>query len=108
MTCVLILSLVQQTLRVETAGVQAMATRWAISAGNLNETVAPTDLGLSCQPSATAVDAAHSEVAAFTAELVTRVGACAAHVTEADARYLANESRSADRLASVANPVISV
>jgi hypothetical protein len=46
------LSLVQQTLRVDTAGVQAMATRWGASAGDLNA-AAPSaaELGLSCQPS---------------------------------------------------------
>ncbi|MGA9611589.1 MAG: hypothetical protein WBS15_08655, partial [Mycobacterium sp.] len=40
---------VEQTLRVDTAGVQAMATRWSASVGDLNEAVAPTGLGLSCR-----------------------------------------------------------
>ena len=58
----------------DTAGVQAMATRWSASVGDLNETVAPTGLGLSCQTSAAAVHAAHVDVAAFTAGLASRVG----------------------------------
>ncbi|CAM3301459.1 hypothetical protein MYCO108962_13180 [Mycobacterium colombiense] len=101
-------SLVQETLRVNTVGVHAMATRWATSADDLNATVSPTNLGFSWQPSATAVNAAHAEVTAFTATLAARVGSTATHVSEADIRYLANETRSAHQLASVAQPVTSV
>ena len=95
-------------LRVDTAGVQAMAVRWGASVGDLNETVAPAGLGLSCQVSAAAVKAAHIDVAAFTAGLAARVGVRATAVAQADTRYLAQEAASASELAAVAPPVISV
>jgi hypothetical protein len=57
------LRLMERQLRVDTAGVHAMATRWGAAAGDLHEVVAPTGLGLSCQTSAAAVDAAHAAVA---------------------------------------------
>jgi len=63
-----------QQLRVDTAGLQAMATRWDASAGELNESVAPARLGLSFQASAAAVNAAHADITAFTTALATRVG----------------------------------
>ena len=81
-----------QLLRVDTAGVRAMATRWVASVGELNATVAPAGIGLSCQASAAAVNAAHADIMAFTAALAARVGTRATHVAEADARYLANEA----------------
>ena len=99
---------VQQTLRVDTAGVQAMAARWGASVGDLNETVAPAGLGLSCQVSVAAVHAAHVDVAAFTAGLAARVGVHATGVAEADTRYIAAEAASATDLAGVAQPVTSV
>jgi hypothetical protein len=97
-----------QTVRVDTAGVQAMATRWGASVGELGATVAPAEQGLSCQPSAAAVAIAHADVMAFTAGLAARVGTRAAHVTEADAGYLANEAASAEEMAVVAPRVTGV
>jgi hypothetical protein len=97
-----------QQLRVDSAGLQAMAGRWGASVGELNATVAPTGLGSSCQTSAAAVDAAHADVTAFTAALATRVGTRATHVAEADTRYLAGEAESANALAAVAHPVTRV
>ena len=73
-----------QQLRVDTAGLQAMAGRWAASVGDLNEAVAPWGMGLSCQASAAAVNAAHDDIATFTAALATRVVIRATHVAEAD------------------------
>jgi hypothetical protein len=98
---------VAQTLRVNTAGVQAMATGWGASAGELNSTVAPAGLGLSCHVSAAAVDAAHIDVAAFTAGLAARVGGRATGVADVDAGYVAQEAVSATALAAVAPPLIS-
>jgi hypothetical protein len=98
----------QQTLRVDTAGVQAMAARWGASVGDLNETIAPAGLGLSCQVSAAATNAAHVDVAAFTAGLAARVGVHATAVTQADTCYLAQEAASATELAAVAPPLISL
>jgi hypothetical protein len=99
---------VQQTLRVDTAGVQAMAMRWGASVGELIEAVAPAGLGLSCQVSAVATNAAHVDVEAFTAGLAARVGARATGVAQADNCYIAQEAASATELAAVVQPVISV
>jgi hypothetical protein len=98
---------VEQELRVDTAGVHAMARRWGASVGDLNETAAPTGLGLSCQTSAAAVDAAHVDVAAFTAGLAARVGERASGVVQADTSYLAQEASSTAAVASVFQPTIS-
>jgi hypothetical protein len=85
-----------------------MATRWGASVGELNATVAPARLGLSCQASATAVNAAHADVTAFTAALATQVESRATHVAEADTLYIANEAASTTELAGVAPSVIGV
>jgi hypothetical protein len=98
----------RQLLRVDTAGVQAMATRWGASVGELSETVAAVGLGLSCQASAAAVNAAHDDIATFTAALATRVATRATHVAEADAGYLVNEAGSANEMAAVLHPVSTV
>ncbi len=95
----------QQQLHVDTAGVQAMASRWGASVDELTAAVAPAGRGLSCQASAAAVNAAQADVTAFTAALAARVGIRAAHVADADSRYIANEVDSADQLAAVAHPV---
>jgi hypothetical protein len=92
-------------LCVDTAGVQTMGSRWAVSVGGLSETVAPAGLGLSWQASAAAVNAAHADITAFTAALVTRVGTRATHIAQANTRYIANEADSANKLATVAHPV---
>jgi hypothetical protein len=93
---------VQQMLRVDTAGVQAMAVRWGASAGDLGETTAPAGLGLSCQVSAAAVDAAHVDVAAFASGLAARVGVHASGIAGVDTCYVAQEAASATALAAVA------
>ncbi|MDT5259289.1 MAG: hypothetical protein QOD10_4369 [Mycobacterium sp.] len=97
-----------QLLRVDTSGVQAMAARWGASVSELNTVAAPSGLGLSYQASAAAVDAAHADIATFTAALSTRVGTRATHVPEADSRYVANEADSADEMTAVADRVIGV
>jgi hypothetical protein len=98
----------QQQLCVDTAAVPAMASRWGASAKELTATAAPAGLGLSCQASAAAVDAAHADITAFTAVLAGRVSVRADHVAEADNRYLTNEADSANELVAVARPVIGV
>lgn len=106
--CLPKLSLMQQTLRVDTAGVQAMAARWGASVEGLNATVAPAGRGLSCQTSAAAVNAAHIDVTAFTAGLATQMGAHVTGVAQANTSYLAEETDSATKLGAVAHPVTSV
>ncbi len=97
-----------QDVRVDTAGLPAMAGRWAASAGELSATAAPAGLGLSCQPSAAAVNAAHAGITAFTAGLAARVGTHSIHVGEANASYLANEADAASEIKAVAPRVIGV
>ncbi|MEB3983513.1 hypothetical protein OQ968_19865 [Mycobacterium sp. 663a-19] len=97
-----------QELRVDTAGLPAMAGRWAASAEELDQAAAPAGLGLSCQASAAAVNVAHADVTAFTAALAARVGTHSPHVGEANAGYLANEAQSADEMEAVAPPVTGV
>jgi hypothetical protein len=98
---------VGQELQVDTADVHAMVTRWGVSVGDLNETVAPTSLGLSCQTSAAAVNAAHVDVAAFTDGLAARVGHRASGVVRADLSYLFQEAASTATVAAVFQPMIS-
>jgi hypothetical protein len=97
----------EQELRVDTASVHAMAARWDASVGDLHETVASTGLGLSCQTSAAAVDAAHVDVTAFTAGLATRIGERASGVVQADLSYLFQEAASTAAVAAVFQPMIS-
>lgn len=98
----------QQQLRVDTVGVQAMASSWGASADELGGTMAPAGPSLSRQASVTAVNAAHADITAFTAALATRVGGRATHVAEADTRYIANEADSSKKLAAVGDPVTGV
>lgn len=99
---------VRQTLRVNTDGLRAMAARWGDSVGTFDETVAPAGLGLSCQVSAAAVNAAHVDVAEFTGGLAARVGVRATRVAQADTWYLAEEAVSSAVLAAVAPSVTRV
>ena len=94
----------QQKLGVDTAGVQAMASSWGACVGELQALTAPAGVGLSSQPSAIAVNAAHAEVTAFTEALAARVDTRAAHVAYADGRYIANETQSANELTTVVRP----
>ncbi|MDP7702998.1 hypothetical protein [Mycobacterium sp. TY815] len=75
---------------------------------DLNETTAPTRLGLSCQASAAAVSGAYGDVTALSAALAARVNLRASYVAEAETGYLANEAASANMLAAVAPPTIRV
>lgn len=102
------LPLVGQTMRADTAGIQAMATRWAALMDGLNDTLATTGLGSSWQPSAAAVNGAQVDVAAFTAGLAAQVSARIAGVGQAETGYVANEAESATDLAAVGQSVISV
>lgn len=97
-----------QPLRVNAAGLQAVAARWAASASELDASAAPVGLGLSCQASAVAVSAAHADVAAFTAALAGRIGIRASHVRQADAGYRANEAEAASAMAAVMPPLTGV
>jgi hypothetical protein len=92
---------VEQVLRVDTAGVHAMVARWGTHVDELGEVVAPTGLGLSCQTSAAAVEAAHGDVAAFTAGLASRVGERAAGVVQDATSYLSQEAASTAAVAAI-------
>ncbi|MCV7102254.1 hypothetical protein [Mycobacterium palustre] len=90
-----------QLLRVDAAGLQGMAGRWAVSVNELTRTEVSTGPGFSCQASAAAVTAAHTEVSGFTAALATRVETHATHVGEADVGYRANEADAANAMAAL-------
>jgi hypothetical protein len=96
---------VVEKLRVDTAAVWGMAGRWSGLAGELAEGSPPAGSGLSCQPSAAAVHAAHAAIARYERALVARMHAGSTHVAEADTRYVANEVRSVCELAAVADAV---
>jgi hypothetical protein len=87
-----------QQLRVATAALLAMTVSWGTSAGALTETAAPAKLALSSPPSAAAVNAAHANVAIFTADPANRVDMRAHHVADTDTRYIAHESHSVEEL----------
>jgi hypothetical protein len=87
-----------QQLRVATAALRAMVVSWGTSAGTLIETAPPAKLALSSQPSAAAVNAAHANVAIFTADLANRVDMRAQHVADADTHYIVHESHSVEEL----------
>jgi hypothetical protein len=92
---------VVEKMRVDTAALRGMAVRWSGLAGELPGGSPPAALGLSYQPSATAVHGAHAAIARYEASLVTRAHAGATHVAEADSRYVANEAHSVRELAAV-------
>lgn len=97
-----------QLLRVDIADVRAMAARWAASVGELDATGAPEIAGLSCQASAAAVDAAHTDVSTFLASLAARVGTHSTNVGVAGAGYLANEVDAVGQMTAVAPRVLGV
>lgn len=99
----------ESALRVDTARVQVMASRWQALAGDLTCGGEPgLGLGLSCQPSEAAMKSGHADVAAGTAVLAGRLLSGAARVAAADRGYTANEGDSAARLAAVVDSVIVV
>jgi hypothetical protein len=96
-------------LRVDSAGIQVMAGRWQALAGDLGAGSRPgADLGLSCQPSAAAMNAGHADVMAGTAVLAARLLAGTTRVAAANAGYAANEADAAATLGAVAEPVMVV
>ncbi len=90
-----------EQLRANTAAVQTMASGWHGLVSELNGSAPPAQLGLSCQPSAAVVVAAHAGAAAFVHALATQVRDRATQVVEAGRSYLANEASSADELGAV-------
>jgi hypothetical protein len=99
---------VVEKLRVDTAALRGMASRWGGLAGEITEGSRPAGSGLSCQASAAAVHAAHAAIAKYERALVARMHAGAIHVADADSRYGANEANSVRELIAVADPVRDV
>lgn len=97
-----------QVVRVDTAGLQAMAARWTASADELQASTVPPCAGLSCQASSAAVNVAHADVMAFKVALAGRVQTHATRVTEADNRYMSNEAGSSDEMTAVARSMSAV
>jgi hypothetical protein len=99
----------ESPLRVDTAGLQAIASRWRAFTGDPNRGGESGGVpGLPCQPSAAAMKAGNATVRAGTAVLAGRLLAGAARVAEADKRYTAAEADSAALLAAVADPEIGI
>lgn len=73
----------ESALRVDTAGLQAIASRWRAFTGDLNgggeSGLVP---GLLCQPTAAAMNAGHADVTAGTAVLAGRLLAGVARVVK--------------------------
>ncbi|ETZ98951.1 hypothetical protein I547_5878 [Mycobacterium kansasii 824] len=96
----------QQDLRVDSGGLQTMATRWGAAAGELNATAAPTGRVCRVKP-ALSRSTAPTPMSRRSRRRSPPLAICrAAHVVEADTRYVANETDSANMLAAVASPVI--
>ena len=99
----------EAALRVDTAGLHAIASRWRAFTGDLNgggeSGLVP---GLPCQPTAAAMNAGHADVTAGTAVLAGRLLAGVARVVEADRGYTANEADSAAMLSLVADSEIGI
>jgi hypothetical protein len=99
----------ESALRVDTAGLHAIASRWRAFTGDLNgggeSGLVP---GLPCQPTAAAMNAGHADVTAGTAVLAGRLLAGVARVVEADRGYTANEADSAAMLSLVAESEIGI
>jgi hypothetical protein len=92
-----------QELRVDTAAVRAMASRWIASASELRATQLPPAPGVSSQPSAAAVQAAHADVETFISSLTGRIDKHASGVVGADTSYIATEAGSARQLAALSD-----
>lgn len=90
-----------ERLRVDTAAVHTVASGWHGLVSELNGSAPSAQLGLSCQPSAAAVVAAHGDAAAFVHALAMQVRDHATQVVEAGRSYLSNEANSADELGAV-------
>jgi hypothetical protein len=99
----------ESALRVDTAGLHAIASRWRAFTGDLNgggeSGLVP---GLPCQPTAAAMNAGHADVTAGTAVLAGRLLAGVARVVEADRGYTADEADSAAMLSLVADSEIGI
>lgn len=83
------------------AALHAMAARWGRSAGELTRTGTPADFAAPSQPSAAAVQAAHADVAAFTAAMANQVDARAQHVTDASTRFTAHDAHAVSEIAAL-------
>lgn len=92
-----------EKLRLDAESVRVMADRWHGKAAELGYDPPPSS-GLSCHASVAAVNSGHADIAVATTVLTGRVRTTAAKVAEADTCYIANEARSADKLAAVARP----
>jgi hypothetical protein len=90
-------------LRVDVAGVQALAGRTRGLADELVVGSAPTGLGASEWSSSAAVNAVHAAATATGEALAARTRITATKIAAADARFVAREACSSDELAAVEN-----
>jgi hypothetical protein len=92
-----------EILRVDAAGVQALAGRTQDLAGELVVGSAPAALGASSWSTAAAVNAVHAAAIATGDALAARTRITAATIAVANTRFAAREAGSSDELAAVAN-----
>jgi hypothetical protein len=91
-----------ENLRVDVAGVQALADRTQDLAGQLVMGTVPTRLEASGWSSAAAMNTVHTAAMATGDALATRTQITATKITEANTRLITQEASSSDELASVA------
>lgn len=82
------------------AELRMLSGKWHLQAAQLRVTTPPQS-GLSCQPSAAAVNGGHAAVELAAAGLIDRMTDVATRVTAADAGYSATEAVSAEAFATV-------
>jgi hypothetical protein len=92
-----------ETLRVDVAGMQALADRTQGRAGELVARTAPTELEVSGWSSSAAVSTVHAAATATGDALAARIHATAAKIAAADARFVAQEASSSDALVALEN-----
>jgi hypothetical protein len=89
-----------ETLRVATNDLLAAANRWHGLSAELGG-AAPSEVGLSCQASAAAVNAVHAGVAAAGAEFAERTQVTAVKTAAAGTAYASNEANSSALLGAI-------
>jgi hypothetical protein len=92
-----------EILRVDVAGVQALADRTQDLAGKLAMGSAPTELGATGWSSAAAVRTVHMTAMATGDALVARTRITATKIAAANARFAAQETNASSKLAAVDN-----
>ncbi|ETA93990.1 hypothetical protein MOKP4_17510 [Mycobacterium avium subsp. hominissuis] len=87
-------------LEVTSAELRMLSGKWHTNAARLRVATPPPS-GMSYQPSAVAVDAAHAAVEVAANSLIGRMTETATKVAAADISYTANEADSAEKMSAI-------